>query len=115
MHLTTSHPTSSYGQPVLIHEGQAYGPADLIDGTPAGELAFQAARAGEIDKDLAGAFLRSWPRSTSEAAALVGVTAATILNHCRKGSLKHARAGGQIYILASDLLAYEPGKPGRPK
>ena len=26
---TTAHPRSSYGLPVLVYEGQAYGPADL--------------------------------------------------------------------------------------
>ena len=39
--LTTEHPASSYGQPVLVDTdtGQAYGKADILpDGTPAAKL-----------------------------------------------------------------------------
>lgn len=37
--LTTNHAASSYGRPVLVLDGQAYGPADMTPaGVPAGEL-----------------------------------------------------------------------------
>lgn len=29
--LTDEHPSSSYGLPVLVHQGQVYGPADVPD------------------------------------------------------------------------------------
>ena len=31
VYLTTEHPASSYGQPVLIMGGKAHGPLDLVD------------------------------------------------------------------------------------
>ena len=34
--LTTEHVASSKGIPVLVYEGNAYGPEDMIDGFPAG-------------------------------------------------------------------------------
>jgi hypothetical protein len=34
--LTTEHAASSYGKPVLVLDGVAYGPEDLIDGNMAG-------------------------------------------------------------------------------
>ena len=37
--LTTDHPASSYGQPVLIVDGNAYGPADYVPGGPANTTA----------------------------------------------------------------------------
>jgi hypothetical protein len=36
--LTTDHPHSSYGLPVLLLNGAAYGPDDDLDGFPAGPL-----------------------------------------------------------------------------
>lgn len=32
--LTTDHPASSYGKPVAIIDGQAYGPDDVYEGLP---------------------------------------------------------------------------------
>jgi hypothetical protein len=34
--LTTEHAASSYGKPVLVLDGQAYGPEDMLDGNMAG-------------------------------------------------------------------------------
>jgi hypothetical protein len=34
--LTTEHPTSSYGKPVMVLDGQAYGPEDILGGEMAG-------------------------------------------------------------------------------
>ena len=39
--LTTAHAASSYGRPVLVIDGQAYGPADM---TPAGIIAADLVR-----------------------------------------------------------------------
>ena len=33
-YLTTDHPSCSYGQPVLIIDGLAYGPGDHVPGVP---------------------------------------------------------------------------------
>ena len=54
--LTTNHPSSSYGKPVLVDDdGEAYGPCDLIlteDGViSAAELARQLAKAGELEDE----------------------------------------------------------------
>jgi len=38
-YLTTAHPASSYGQPVLLVSGEAHGPADVLpSGITAGDL-----------------------------------------------------------------------------
>ena len=45
--LTTEHAASSYGQPVLVWRGEAYGPGDLLEDPATGVLvsAFGAVRA----------------------------------------------------------------------
>ena len=47
--LTTAHAASSYGRPVLVIDGQAYGPADM---TPAGIIAADLVR--EVARRFAG-------------------------------------------------------------
>lgn len=44
--LTTNHPSSSYGQPVLVVDGQAYGPADVVPGQPIEQTAAWWVREG---------------------------------------------------------------------
>lgn len=39
LNITTDHPTSSYGQPVAIIDGQAYGPSDIYEGLPVASYA----------------------------------------------------------------------------
>ena len=55
MKLTTDHPQSSYGLPVLVGEvGQAYGPADIL---PSGEGAADYAKTNLADDPLLERFL----------------------------------------------------------
>ena len=42
--LTTEHPSSSYGKPVLLIDDQAYGPADLVGSTTAADKLINAVR-----------------------------------------------------------------------
>lgn len=53
--LTTAHAASSYGRPVLLIDGVAYGPADLVPpaGVPAAELVWSWAErfAGIVQAD----------------------------------------------------------------
>ena len=46
--LTTEHSASSYGRPVLVYEGEAFGPGDVLE---------QPAGAGPLN---AGAWVRAW-------------------------------------------------------
>ena len=54
--LTTEHPSSSYGVPVLLVEGQAYGAMDKL---PNGEIAFYFVQGIEDPQKLK--FLKSAP------------------------------------------------------
>ncbi len=51
MILTTAHAVSSHGIPVLVIEGQAYGPGDLVDTNPM----FGGYSAGQCLHDVTGA------------------------------------------------------------
>ena len=54
--LTTEHPSSSYGVPVLLVEGHAYGAMDKL---PSGELAFYFVQ--KLDDPQKVKFLKSAP------------------------------------------------------
>lgn len=64
--LTTEHAASSYGQPVLVITGIAYGPADTLPHWPqlpmtAGEYVYKwALTEGREERDAAHAFCRQW-------------------------------------------------------
>lgn len=69
--LTTDHAASSYGIPVLLIEGVAYGPADRVPGLPNADI-FGGTTAASLvaglsdnapnnAKILADKYLRSWP------------------------------------------------------
>lgn len=63
--LTTQHSASSYGLPVLVLDGTAYGPDDDLDGFPAGSVVITIL-SGELDTppatlDLAERFLSQSP------------------------------------------------------
>jgi len=57
--LTTDHPSSSYGLPVLVIDGQAYGPGDMTPLGPAAEVA--AHPSADNDKNLLDRFLAQLP------------------------------------------------------
>lgn len=65
--LTTEHACSSYGKPVLVMEGVAYGPADILPYWPqlpmsAAEYIYKwALTEGQDGRDAAHAFCRQWP------------------------------------------------------
>lgn len=44
--LTDEHSASSYGQPVLVYEGRAYGPADIVHTWAGDEPAFRLGQRG---------------------------------------------------------------------
>ena len=49
--LTTAHSASSYGRPVLVIDGDAYGPGDFFEGTQAADLVRQWAARFEEPPD----------------------------------------------------------------
>lgn len=59
--LTTNHPMSSYGSPVLVDtSGQGYGPADCVpDGRTAAQ--FVADNSGKFDPKDVESFCQQWP------------------------------------------------------
>lgn len=66
--LTTAHATSSYGMPVLVLDGMAYGPGDTLDGFPAGAVLVTTI-AGMRREDLsadAEAAARKWLGQSAE-------------------------------------------------
>lgn len=53
--MTTDHPASSYGQPVIVGEnGAAYGPGDIYDGDWSGDMGAPRDRAMEAAAEAAG-------------------------------------------------------------
>jgi len=65
--LTTEHAASSHNKPVLVVEGAAYGPADVLPRWPkmpmtAAEYVYKwAMTAGRDERDAAHAFCKQWP------------------------------------------------------
>lgn len=70
--LTTDHPQSRYGIPVLLHrqDGTAYGPADILQPypsrgmAPAAHFVVEMVRVKDLDPEARTAvanFLRQWP------------------------------------------------------
>ena len=62
--LTSEHPASSYGMPVFVFQGTAYGPRDKISAFLVAEIVHAwAEEDGRTDAELAlaGRFLRQWP------------------------------------------------------
>lgn len=65
--LTTEHATSSYGCPILVMDGEAYAPADVLPHWPqlpmtTAEYVYKWALTGDAEeRDAAHAFCRQWP------------------------------------------------------
>jgi len=77
--LTTDHPQSSYGVPVALIDGEAYGPADRVQGgmTAAAIVADWASRKERTQDDRrdAARYLRQWhdgPQIVDPAASALG-------------------------------------------
>lgn len=113
MHLTTDHSSSSYGQPVLVHAGLAYGPMDLLpDGRPAWAPVLIEARAGE-PTDEQRRFLRLAWAAPSEAAEALGIHPNTARGLLAK--LPGRMVGSVRLVCAADLIDLELRPVGRPK
>jgi hypothetical protein len=66
--LTTDHPASSYGIPVLVMDGAAYGPADVVPGegpgagcVTAGQMAANLVLMGLTTAEMAKKYLSQLP------------------------------------------------------
>lgn len=61
--LTTDHPASSYGMPVFVFKGTAYGPRDKISAFRIADIVYEWAQdEARTDEDLASAGkFRQWP------------------------------------------------------
>lgn len=69
--LSTDHVASSYGRPVLVIDGTAYGPGDVL---PSGQLAAEAdvARQASVDDAEDDALLCTWASMCAAFRARVG-------------------------------------------
>jgi hypothetical protein len=105
--LTTDHPTSSYGAPVLVLEHQAYGPGDTL---PSGEFAASYVGRWSLlpertpeDLEAARSYLGQWGAlvSSGDVAQIAGVEPNTVRQWERRYEdfpTPAARtAGGNIY------------------
>lgn len=62
MKLTTDHPASSYGIPVLVDDdGNAFGPADVIPAFRVTAAEYVSIAAHHFGEENASAFCASWP------------------------------------------------------
>jgi hypothetical protein len=59
--LTTDHPASSYGKPVAVVDGQAYGPDDKYNGIPVSSYIIVNLVGDRPDLDLMMSFLSQSP------------------------------------------------------
>ena len=94
--LTVAHAASSYGRPVLVIDGEAYGPADM---TPAGQPA------AHIVTDWAARFIATLPAEVRELLLRQDYEEAAILS--RGGADLGALAPAMLGQLRRLLAAYE--------
>jgi len=118
--LTTDHPSSSYGQPVLLL-GSDRTPYGAMDDTPQGPArmlvlawARDAARAPE-ERTAAMKFLRLAWMAPAEAAEAVGLSRAALKHHLDTGTVPSRLSGSTRLICGADLVEFSPrrGRPAR--
>lgn len=104
--ITTDHAASSYGIPVIVVRGEAWGIGDLQTRS----LGFTA----DADELEALAEMGHPPVGSAQAAEILGLAIPTISNQCAAGKLRATKIGNSYIILLSDLAVYAREKRGRP-
>ena len=96
--LTTDHPASSYGIPVLVVNNQAYGPADKVQfsGRYAAAIAVEWAIDRPIEDQVkASRFCRQWPQGPQFPNPVSSMLGSMTSEKKSRSSAENGRKGGR--------------------